>query len=271
MHQNPLFYKIKGNDSLEVVHKDDDIALNIGDSFGLLPDFYWFKIVEAPTMDMNDTPDIEEFACIEGENDADIVCQPNNSPAKNGTQQEEELNTSVKRKLPSWFSSSDNKKRKSNNARESAVGAEVAFPMAMEQDGVSASAESAGETDVNSPTESNEQNKPDNTEQEVEGEPTDTLNRSLEVESPDHGISTDENISPVQIKPEPEDAQANEPASHGQITVKQEILDHGNDQKSNAVAASNSVKQESDDSQGGVSSSTTSRRESCMYGIRCYR
>lgn len=292
MHQNPLFYKNREKDLIEAVPKNSDIALNIGDSFGLLPDLYWFKIVDATPNDLNDTPDLDELACAKEAMDADIPCQTSNNSTPS-----DETNTSAKRKLPTWFTASDNKKRKSNNVGGSAANNET---QQEEEEPMVEAANDALPMDETVQAENDDQIKPEvdddpippaNAEENADedamnleqGEVLAPADPSLEEESSNHEPPADENIPAedyVQVKPEPEDESTSDSIDFPTIAVKQEIPDQPNaeGELQNVASTSNRdpvvsnqpVKQEKGDSQC-VSSTTSSLRESCTYGIRCYR
>lgn len=44
LHQNPMFFKRKGAHELLILEKGNSVQLVAGDSFGLLPDLFWFCI-----------------------------------------------------------------------------------------------------------------------------------------------------------------------------------------------------------------------------------
>lgn len=262
IHQNPLFYKLKDKTLLEVVNKGCDIALHIGDSFGLLPDLYWFKIVDQ-TMDnarpkTPETPDLPEFLLENEENHSNGETQLLDVIAEN-VQESSETSNGVKRKLPSWLPDSNKRSKGSCDDDQSVVDDE-------------APSTTFGAIE---PIEEDTNSRHSDQENESTGHISPNVLQSSRTPAELSELNpheSDKNIEAplIDVKVEIQEIETN------LAIVKQEVVDEnvasisGASSNDNQNTSNVKVKEEKTDSQD-VSSSTAPLRDSCPYGVQCYR
>lgn len=247
-----------------MVNKGCDVTLSAGDSFGLLPDLFWFKIVESSMDSQPSTPDIAEFRTLDDENGPDTEPIEQGGAAdpveiKNEIENgEAEGRSRHKRKLPSWLTQMSPKKSKNETTDKDAGGNEVDDNAASTSTMAIDPGSNANACGVDAAQPPEEMVVPVNPESIDTTEAVPGLS--------DVSVPADSNI---RIKEE----QADEA-----VTIKQEPVDDCGDDNQNVASTSasvtnhnqNDVKEEPTDSQD-VSSSSAGLRESCTYGIRCYR
>lgn len=244
-----------------MVNKDSDVTLNTGDSFGLLPDLFWFKIVE-PSMDSQpDTPDIPELASTsENENIADtepIEEEKAAGPTEIKIENENEnavARRGHKRNLPPWLTQIGAKKSKNENN---------------DQD------DDTNEVDDNVASTSTMPVSPGPNANAHEVGPAQPVEQMTSEAAPgSSGVNPPANLH-IRIKEEPADEA---------ITIKQELVDDSGEDNHNEASPSTSAMNHNQNVQGqnvmveaepadsqDVSSSSAGLRESCTHGIRCYR
>lgn len=306
IHVNPLYYKIKDTVPLKILNKGNDISLCVGDTFGLLPDLFWFKI-QAEQMPTDSLPtsnsqdeNTEEIGEIVDNLPQNTSSQNETLPARgiesaNNMDGSEEQNgdsgTGTKRKLPAWMTDSGNKKRKAADSAVDACensnvegGSRNSPPSenneTKDEDMTVDVSNQLENTSMDGPTSSSVSNSIN--EHIHEAEPAPQMN-AIEVEMavPEVAQNVIDSVSgntieiPVRVKQEPTDEVLSS------IQIKTEVKD---DPDANEPSTSTSkddstqtddqkvkIKREKDDCGNVVSSTSASTRESCRYGVRCYR
>lgn len=211
---------------MQVLNKDTDIALNVGDTFGLLPDLFWFTVLEREK-DLNETPDLDDIVTAEQPVVPEAIAE---ATEENGGHE----NPSRKRKLPDWLSP-DKKIRRSTD----------------HDDNAEASTLNERSVDANDVEERSSQGNAH--VEEALLEPVSTAS--------DAGVNAPV-TEIVRVKQEPVDEDEGTTAaatnqstytSHSNVRVKKEEPDS------------------SEEAEPVASTSTVPIRESCRFGIRCYR
>ncbi|CAH0584030.1 unnamed protein product [Chrysodeixis includens] len=88
LHKNPCFFTRKGTEEegTELLQQDCTVSLCHGDRFGLLPDQYWYEVLDCPDQDSQDIPtdqeeteelDKEEERDVREQNGEEICCEEN--------------------------------------------------------------------------------------------------------------------------------------------------------------------------------------------------
>lgn len=263
MHTNPTFFK-KKNGVVQILEKENEIKLSVGDSFGLLPDSFWFCI--------HDKTDNEKET-------SDKTTESNDK--------------SIEQNVDVTVSVSNDLKRKSSEDDES-----VKMSKKAKHDTNECDNEHNGETSNQLVDESNEINPGPSANQEPENYATKNKNTDnnladgISISATHHETNVNANrmdevtstsnpaiASPPNNDPNEQDASLNRP-------IKTELVDTSeNTYSSNNVPTSfitvkkefkTEVKSEpeNDVDSGEASSSNrnqTSARQCCRYGIRCYR
>lgn len=252
-----------------MVNKGCDVTLSAGDSFGLLPDLCWFKIVESSMDSQPNTPDIAEFRTLDDENGPDTEPYELGGAAgpveikseiENG-----EVRSRHKRKLPLWLTQMSPKKSKNETTNKDDGGNEV-------DDNVASTSTMAIDWGSNANACGVDAAHAEPPEEMIVPVNPESIDATDATPGPS-GVSGSAD-SNIRIKEEPADEA---------VTIKQEPINDCSDDNQNVASTSASVtnhnqndvqniqvKEEPTDSQD-VSSSSAGLRESCTYGIRCYR
>lgn len=253
---------------MQVVNKDCNIALQIGDSFGLLPDLFWFKVMEILD-DLDETPELDSF---DNAIEADVPVteveprQADNSvPNVNETElnvENGDANRACKRKL-SDCASSNKKQRRSIDQVEIGELSTTKSPEAVEVEPQPNEGANDNETESEQHHNVVVANDAPAVEMEVPEAPSNVDD------------ATEEAASDVKIKLEPVDEDAGEEVAPD-VKIKLEPV---NEDAMDATASTSSavtdvrVKKEEENSNSQESETSTANplRPTCPYGIRCYR
>lgn len=289
-HSNPIFYKTKENGILQIVKKDDEAILNLGDSFGLLPDSFWFDITHSDKIlkfDNNDRTNPVEVESNNKSNDADIG-------------QEEKEQNNLKRKLPTWLSSCNKKSRSDDDSSNSNITLTSVLQLNDVVDGgssadadvsnsISSNSELVRNTAVseddakdepitdeqvlnvittfsvensNRPANTDELNVNNNVTEEVMQTTNDNSNELL----PEATSDTFSKVIKTEPTDEPKENVNNDlnnlPSTSSAIVIKQEIKTEPNDNRTDERIVP--IKNEPD-------STKPTTRDCCQFGVQCYR
>lgn len=265
MHTNPTFFK-KRNGIVEILEKENEIKLSIGDSFGLLPDLFWFCI--------HDKTDNEKEAC-----DRTTESIQNDKPVEQNIDVTVSVSNDLKRK-----SSEDDE---SNNMSKKA-----------KHDTNQCDNERNGETSNRLVNRSNEtspgpsvqqQTENDNTKNKnIDNQPVDESSKSSTSHETNMNANRMDEVTstsnPTVVSPPNNDS--NEQNALLNRPIKTELVDtsdnigRNNDIPTSFITVKKEFKTEvktepqNDDDNNEASSSNTNQtpaRQCCRYGIRCYR
>lgn len=251
-HQNPIFYRKKDDTQIQPIQQNQEVTLNVGDTFGLLVDKFWFRVQK-----------IDEMS----------------EPEMNGS-------TNKRRTSSTGEPDSTNKKVKTEPDEFQANGDEqvngdTTLVMANDDDANAAVANTDADGATNNPMPSTSgapaanENGTCQCHTQIKTEPIDLdENEAQPMQTSDHVvIKVEPDIAQncchcsgnVQVKTEVKEEPAND--GDGEATSSNDALASGGDQ-AEALPDNN---QSNDDQTTNQQAQQPARRDCCRYGIRCYR
>lgn len=256
-HQNPIFYRKKDDTQIQPIQQNQEVTLNVGDTFGLLVDTFWFRVQK---MDESTEPGMNGGST--------------NKRRTSSTSEPDSTNKKVKTE-PDEFQS---------NGDEPSNG-DTTMVMANDDDDANAAvtntvADADGATNSQLPSTSSAPSADQNgtcqcsqtrikTEpidlDENEAQPMQTTDHVVIKVEPDIGQNCCHCSSHVPIKTEVKEEPAND--GDGEATSSNEALASGGDQ-AEALPDNN---QPNDGQTANQQAQQPARRDCCRYGIRCYR
>lgn len=249
-----MFYRKKDDATVIQIQKDDQVHLNVGDTFGLLVDEHWFQIVSPITQSDEIASHCENgITHANGDNAHSI----NGIKRRQSTDSEPDPTNKKVKTEPIEFQIANVETAAGPSLTHQEQDMNVTQPVNQIPQSNEVALAQSNEVTPEMPT----------TSQFAQNNP---LNRatSASQESYFHG-----DHRPIKIEPSENDAQSMPPIQ----SVKQEPLDEAAnfDTNSSGIVVKTEVKQENNTNEASTSSGTTSnipaRRECCRYGIRCYR
>lgn len=267
MHTNPTFFK-KRTGIVEILEKENEIKLSTGDSFGLLPDLFWFCI--------HDKADNEKEAF-------DRTTESNDKPVEQNIDVTVSVSNDLKRKSSEDDDSNDMSKKAKHdtNQCDNERNGETSNHLVDRSNEASPGPSVQQQTENDTTKNKNIDNQPvdesstslTNLETNMNANRLDevTSTSNPTVVSPPNNDSNEQNVLLNRpIKTEPVDTSDNIgrnndiPTSF--INVKKEF-------KTEVKTEVKTEPQNDDDNNEASSSNTnqTPARQCCRYGIRCYR
>lgn len=282
---------------VQVVNQDCDIALNIDDTFGLLPESFWFKVL-ARRDDLNATPDLDEmelnglppstshsdsiFSISTDIAQENVACAEENDRDKTPDLDELELQANVtttsavdehpnddaasslrKRKLPAWMSPNAKKSRPTDDRNENVASTSTAptpTSTTIDQNAATNDGHEMSDGDENMTVAEPHQSE---NEQQQDTQALSIENRLFVQPADESGEPKD-----VKVKLEPIDEQ---PDYTNTVVAGTSIGSNSTENVKIKKEEPRSDEEEEDDGDEQATGSGLTLRPSCTFGIRCYR